>query len=61
MYKVPLTTLIITLYYGGVNRIYELFVFAVAEVSVKPIFPSFQNFTLIQEGDLKQELLLWSS
>lgn len=31
------------------------------EVSVNPIFPSFQNLTLIQEGNLKQGLLLYSS
>lgn len=36
----------------------DFFVFAAAEVSVNPIFPSFQNLMLIQEGSLKQELLL---
>lgn len=39
----------------------DFFVFTGVKESVNPTFPSFQNLTLILEGNLKQELLIYSS
>lgn len=42
-------------------QVMDFYVFEVAEVSAKPLFPSFQNLSLTWEGNLKQELHLHSS